>query len=299
MCNLTQKVLCQRKGCKLCFDRSFASSDKAIYWSDKNVCKPREVCKSSNKKFWFKCHCKHEFEAILGNVKKGKFCPYCANQKLCNDDDCLVCRSKSFASHPMAQYWLYEKNDKKPREVFKTTHTKYWFKCTHGHKFKAQLANVTNGCWCPKCYCKTEAKLSVWLEANHHSITSEVKFPWCMNIRPLPFDFLINELNVIIELDGRQHFKQIMNWITPEENHSNDIFKTSKALENGFSVIRILQTDVYYDRNDWEIKLKKCLRTYSKPTCIFITNKNEYDKLEDELKEMRDTGVLDCKVKCR
>ena len=40
------------------FDRSFASSPKAEFWDYvKNEKKPREVSKSSHKKFWFNCDC--------------------------------------------------------------------------------------------------------------------------------------------------------------------------------------------------------------------------------------------------
>ncbi len=37
------------------FERSFASHIKSQYWSDKNEIKPRDVCKSSNKKYLFDC----------------------------------------------------------------------------------------------------------------------------------------------------------------------------------------------------------------------------------------------------
>ena len=49
---------------KIPYERSFASHSKAIYWSDKNGdIKPRNVFKSTVKKYLFDCnHCHHTFE---------------------------------------------------------------------------------------------------------------------------------------------------------------------------------------------------------------------------------------------
>lgn len=58
------------------FEKSFASSDKAKYWSDKNELKPEQVALQSNKKFWFNCSCGHEFEKILSTIIKNTWCPY-------------------------------------------------------------------------------------------------------------------------------------------------------------------------------------------------------------------------------
>ena len=43
------KKLCDDINCKDCFEKSFASHPKAIYWSDDNLLKPRQVLKKSDK----------------------------------------------------------------------------------------------------------------------------------------------------------------------------------------------------------------------------------------------------------
>ena len=68
------------------------------------------------------------------------------------------------------------------------------------------------------------------------------------NNRYMPYDFVIEEYKVIIELDGIQHFKQVSNWDSPEETQLRDKYKMEKANANGYSVIRILQDDVYNDK---------------------------------------------------
>jgi len=87
-------------------------------------------------------------------------------------------------------------------------------------------------------------------------IIKEWKSDECTNSetgRRLPFDFYIPEFNVIVEIDGPQHFVQVSNWQSPEETQKMDRFKENFALSQNINVIRLLQTDVLYDRNDWEI----------------------------------------------
>jgi hypothetical protein len=50
---------------------------------------------------------------------------------------------------------------------------------------------------------------------------------------------------IIIELDGLQHFKQVSNWKSPDDNLINDKYKMKCVNENNYSIIRILQDDVY------------------------------------------------------
>ena len=52
-CNGNHK-LCEVQSCMMCFKKSFASHENAKYWSDKNEIKPREIHKSSRKKYLFK-----------------------------------------------------------------------------------------------------------------------------------------------------------------------------------------------------------------------------------------------------
>ena len=45
---------------------------------------------------------------------------------------------------------------------------------------------------------------------------------------------MIEDLNIIVEQDGPQHFKQIGNWKIPELTKINDIYKMKYANENGY-----------------------------------------------------------------
>jgi very-short-patch-repair endonuclease len=132
---------------------------------------------------------------------------------------------------------------------------------------------------CPNCINKTEYKFYEKIKEIYPTIKRQYKVEWCKNKLCLPFDFAIEELKIIIELDGEQHFTQVSNWSSPETQIEKDKFKTDCANQNGFSVIRLLQDDVSKDKFDWlnEIQtgVSKITNTQEVQN-IFICKNNEY-----------------------
>ena len=281
-CSSPPKLLCDDGQCKTCFDKSFASNEKSKYWSDKNTLKPRQVFKSSANKYLFDCdNCNHEFNICPDKIRINRWCSYCCNppKKLCDNVDCKLCFEKSFASHEKAKYWS-DKNTLKPRQVFKWSNNNFYFICVQGHDFYQLLTDTMSGCWCPYCVNKTEQKLYDALIQYYIELKQQFKVEWCKNKTYLPFDFVLEEDKIIIELDGIQHFEQVSNWQSAEETHINDIYKMKCANENGYSVIRLLQTDVFYDTYNWlkelrenieKIKLERIIKN------IYMCKDNEYD----------------------
>jgi very-short-patch-repair endonuclease len=104
-----------------------------------------------------------------------------------------------------------------------------------------------------------------------------------MNKKHLPFDFCIPEKKVIIELDGPQHFIQVSNWKSPEKCFETDVFKQRCANENGYSVVRIIQDDVWFDRYDWLAKLQETLENIGDRENVFLYQNHEYDTLQSAL----------------
>ena len=95
---------------------------------------------------------------------------------------------------------------------------------------------------------KTEAKLYNLLITIYPTSIRQFTPEW---VKPKRFDFCIPEYKIIIELDGRQHFQQVSNWSSPESQFENDKYKEKCANDNGYSVIRIIQEDVFDDTYDW------------------------------------------------
>ena len=272
------KRLCDDNDCDYCFKKSFASHKKSKYWSPKNDKLPREIFLGCENKYIFDCKCGHEICMRIADItsKRQSWCKYCTKKALCEDYDCQMCENNSFLSHEKAEYWSQD-NDKCQREVSKTSHTKIIFICENGHKFPMSPGHITCGkCWCPFCENKTEGKLYDWFNNNDYDVIYQQTFDWCKNINVLPFDFCIEEYKLIIELDGRQHFEQVQNWDDPKITRENDIYKMKKAIKHGYTIIRLLQNDVWHDKNNWETKLEEHLYYHKKPTCVFISSGNEY-----------------------
>lgn len=270
--------LCNDKSCELCLNNSFQSNKRSECWSyehnfqiktitrnfkGKNVYEirdinPRDVFKSTRKKFFFKCDkCNHTFESSLNDISSGKFCPYCGNQKLCNDEDCSFCYNRSFLSHEKSEFWDYEKNKLVPRFVTKKANKKFWFICGECHSsFNISPFSVCNGSFCPFCKRKTEKLFLKYLRDNDIKYIYQPKFEWCRSKttnRKLPFDFLLEDYKIIIEIDGPQHFRDIHNWRCCKDQVKVDNYKSKLALDNGYTIIRILQ-DKFYRRPEFYYK---------------------------------------------
>ena len=90
--------------------------------------------------------------------------------------------------------------------------------------------------------------------------------------------------NIIIELDGPQHFRQISNWDTPDSIRSLDVYKMQCANKSGYTVVRLLQTDVFSDLNNWQDKLRNAIRVYEKPECVYLTDSDIYKSHIEDMK---------------
>ena len=150
----------------------------------------------------------------------------------------------------------------------------------HGEFLQATNSHL-HGCGCPLCINKTEGKLYEKMYPLYSTIINQFKQEWCKKISYLPFDFVIPEYKIIIELDGPQHFQQISNWSSPEEQFENDKYKEKCANDNGYSVIRLLQEDVFYDTYDWVKDLCEAIeeiKNCDEIVNIYLCKNNEYDR---------------------
>ena len=76
-------------------------------------------------------------------------------------------------------------------------------------------------------------------------------------------------------MDGGQHFKQVSNWLSPEETRLRDIFKMQKAEVDGYKVIRVTQEDVYWKGEAWlDATLLPEIRSDSRAS-VFLSTKTD------------------------
>lgn len=268
--------LCDNDECKFCFNNSFASHPEVYRWSVKNSpLLPRQVFKHSSEKYYLDCSkCGHVYQRALSS----QGCVYCSHLELCNNINCNYCFLNSFASHPQAKYWSY-KNEIKPRDLFRTTHYAFIFNCMYcNEEYERPLSGMSEGSGCKTCRNKTEQLLKDYLE-QHFETKFQPKFEWCKNDKTncyLYFDFLLASHNILIELDGDQHFMEITLFTCdPEDIRYRDVLKMKLALEHGYSVIRLSQPEVWSGKINLDISLLPLIKLYSTPTVKYLTYRED------------------------
>jgi len=118
--------------------------------------------------------------------------------------------------------------------------------CKHHGVFKQRANNHLSGkMGCPVCKSsKGEKEVQNFLDKNNIHYSKNHKFIECKYIRPLPFDFYIEDFNTCIEYDGSQHYT---GWHRNSKNlkeiEERDNVKTKYCLDNGIKLIRIKYTD--------------------------------------------------------
>ena len=85
--------MCKEKGCKICYEKTFASHEKSQFWSKKNKEYAGDVFKISGKSYWFTCNtCNHEFNTVIASITtKNTWCPYCSIPPKIMCYDCDIC----------------------------------------------------------------------------------------------------------------------------------------------------------------------------------------------------------------
>jgi very-short-patch-repair endonuclease len=95
----------------------------------------------------------------------------------------------------------------------------------------------------------------------------------------LTLDLVIDERKVIIENDGVLHLKLVYKWKTPEHNKHRDIFKMRCANKNNFSIIRIIQEDIFKNKYNWLVELIcniEKITNENRVQNIYMCKNNEY-----------------------
>ena len=124
---------------------------------------------------------------------------------------------------------------------------------------------------------KGEGLVSEFLKSNFYEYSKEWH-PLFLDSKRM--DFHVSKINTCFEIDGLQHFTQVWNWKSPEEQRSNDIDKMKKCVDNGISIIRIYQPSIKKMDHNWKIYLSNSI-TYiiklTEPVIIFPKNIPQYD----------------------
>ncbi|MFJ8103913.1 hypothetical protein [Lysinibacillus sp. NPDC096212] len=107
-----------------------------------------DVYIDSKSKLKWKCENGHVWESILGNIKRGRWCPSC--RKLKNE-------SKKRLKLAELQQLAHSRNGTCLSQVYETVDAKLLWQCSEGHTWKSSPYSIKNGAWCIKCANKKNA----------------------------------------------------------------------------------------------------------------------------------------------
>jgi hypothetical protein len=231
---------------------------------------------------------RHEFLQNAAVHMTGHGCPQCSSTRAHTTDEWINIIMERFKNISGRDY-DYSK------VVYKNTHSEVEIICkNHGSFFQTALSHYY-GAGCPSCFNKTEGKLYNWLKFYFSDTLRQKKFNWCENPitnRQLPFDFYIEELDCIIELDGGQHFKQVLDWNAPEITTKRDVYKMQKANANNICVVRLLQEDVFKKDDSWlDHNLLPVLMDLKESQNYYIAEEKHGD-IYSRHKELYDTEII-------
>ncbi len=235
-------------------DKDFISK----YWSNKNTLNPFNISISSNKNIFIKCQNTNyhdDYKTMPFMFTRGSRCPYC-NGKAVHKNDSLG------SKYPQICHIWSDKNKKSPYEYMAKSNKMVWLKCENGHDDYYMNINNAIRCEfnCPKC--TKESKESNLQKKVFKYITNTLGYKlnheYKCNIVPvnpktkrlLPFDNEIEDLRLIIEVNGSQHYYESVylgnwgkeNWSPEERLHYQqlkDRYKRFIAHHKGYFYLEI------------------------------------------------------------
>lgn len=183
-----------------------------------------------------------EWMTSPSSILQGSGCYKCSAEKL------------SVASKKTHEQYVKELNEVNANiitlEEYQGADIPILHKClVDGNEWCISPAHTLSGGGCPQCHeSKGERRIRNWLKNNDIDFIPQKSFDNCRDIKPLPFDFYLPNENILIEYDGKQHFKPIdffggQRYLEYIQKH--DKIKNEYCKNNGISLLRI----PYYDKN--------------------------------------------------
>ncbi len=109
---------------------------------------PEDVSPGSGKKVWWLCKEGHEWQAVINSRNRGMGCPYCAGQRVTEDNNF----EKSYPE--LVMEWNWDKNKREPNRFSPRSKENVWWVCSKNHTWQATIQNRTrkeSSGSCPYC----------------------------------------------------------------------------------------------------------------------------------------------------
>lgn len=118
--------------------------------------------------------------------------------------------------------------------------------CPEHGVYTTTWIRINDKCGCPQCSISNpESKCQIFLRNNNIKYEFQKKFQDCKNKRMLPFDYYIPDMNICIEIDGRQHFQVVEKFGGMEDlkrNLKHGGIKNKYCRDNNILLLRIPYT---------------------------------------------------------
>jgi very-short-patch-repair endonuclease len=202
------------------------------------------------------------------HLNRGDKCPHCSKNKKISVEDFIERANKVHLNRFTYAKVSFQDNSN-------GIHQKVIITCPEHGDFLQSAHSHLSGCGCNNCRHKTEQLVLSYLRSLLYNPQGQFRPDWSINPKTtykMPFDIVIEDLKIIIEIDGPQHFDNVWKWGDFEETQERDIIKMKAAMDNGYSIIRCNQKEVFENKTVWldEI-LKQLLHIYDTPTVHWLS----------------------------
>jgi very-short-patch-repair endonuclease len=274
------------QGCKYCNEKAIKNSEPITnvvvpritnkWTTEKFIEKAKEIHGdkfdysmvnfiSYKKKVVIKCLKEHIFEQAPDGHLRGNDCKQCQDlknffRKITNEE--FIEKSKQIFINMFDYSKCY----------YIGSNIKVTLICKEkNHEFEVEPRHHYNSLGCPLCNKTTEGKMEKELRQKYPNLKLQFFIKNINMIKTYPFDFFIKKHNIIVELDGKQHFETVEFFQqTVEERQLIDFIKMYWAFKEGYTIIRVYQPDVYKDNFNWVGELVKNIKDYDKPEFICL-----------------------------
>jgi thiol-disulfide isomerase/thioredoxin len=156
---------------------------------------------NAKSKYEWVCEEEHFWSASYDQIRKGSWCPVCANKN-------------RGAYHKKDILQLQELANKRGGKClttqYKDVFTKYEWKCSRDHVWKASANSVLRGSWCPKCnYFISEEIVRLYIQKYLKAEFPKVRPSWLRTKSSglLELDGYNSKLKIAFEHQGHHHYE--------------------------------------------------------------------------------------------
>lgn len=182
--------------------------------------------------------CNKEWEVKPNLFLNGTRCPYCTRKKVYLNQMDTTETFKNKVYDLVGEEYTVLSEYISSREKISFKHNK----CNR--IFKMRPNNFQQGQRCPYCSeSKGEKYIEDFLILNNIKYEKEKRFKDCKYKRTLPFDFYLEDYNLCIEYDGKQHFEKSYYGESFEDQQIRDNIKTEYCKKNKIELLRIPYTE--------------------------------------------------------